>query len=226
MTKGAYFYERAPSEQLMDLLAPGGFLEPLIHLRERTVAGVDLDVHLRANDEVHVYCGLTRLIVARRGGDGTVLLTANRAYCRQDCDAHLFKEWKGTESNEFAEALDAYLHRVKVRPRHTAREGKVQSLWSKVTGPWIPFDREVVLGGRRKESQELRTARTELEDLATSQSKSAGPRGQWSPPPSGGREIDQLSVDAGGRPVLLELKNAAAGSSPVYYTPFQLLQYV
>ena len=77
-----------------------------------------------------------------------------------------------------------------------------------------------------RESQALKAVRTELKDLAASQSKSAGPRGQWSPPPARGREIDQLAVDADGRLVLLELKDASAGSASAYYTPFQLLQYV
>ena len=226
MTTGTYFYDRAPSEHLRELLAPGGFLGPLINLRERQVAGLRLDVHLRANDEVHVYCGLTRLMVVRRSVDGTVVVTADLAYRKQDCDAQFFKEWNGTESNEFAEALEAYLRGVNVRPSFTAGEGKVQALWSRVTEPWIPFDREAVLGGRSRESQALRAARTELEDLAATQSKSAGPRGKWSPPPSGGREIDQLAVDADGRLALLELKDASAGNAPVYYTPFQLLQYV
>ena len=210
----------------MDLLAPGRFLEPIIRLRDRTVAGVGLDVHLRTNDEVHVYCGLTRLMVARRSGDGTVVVSANPAYRKHGRDAGFFKEWNGTESSVFTGALEAYLREVKVHHRHTAREGRVQSLWSKVTQPWVPFDREAVLGGRREESHKLRAARTELENLAASQSESTGPRGQWSPPPSGGREIDHLAVDAEGRLVLLELKHASSGNAPVYYTPFQLLQYV
>ena len=201
-------------------------MSPLIHLRERTVAGLTLDVQLRAKDEVHVYCGLTRLMVVRQSVDGSVVVTADPAFRRQDRDASFFKEWNGTESNEFKEALKAYLDEVKVCLSHTAREGKVQSLWSKVTQPWISFDREAVLGGRRKQSQELRAARAELEGLAASQSKSAEPKGQWSPPPARGREADQLAVDADGRLVLLELKDASSGSASVYYTPFQLLYYV
>ena len=226
MTKNAYFYDRAPSDQFMALLAPGGFLESLTHLRERTVAGLKLDVQLRANDEVHVYCGLTRLMVIRRAAGGKVLVTADSVYRKQDRDARFFKEWNGNESNEFPGALESYLRGVKVRSNHTAREGKVQSLWSKVTQPWTPIDREAVLGGRGKESQELKAARAELEDLAASQGESAGPRGKWSPPPARGREIDQLAVDAAGRLVLLELKDASSSSASVYYTPFQLLHYV
>ena len=80
MTTVTYFYDRAPSEELRALLAPRGFLRPLIDLRERTVASFKLDVHLRANDEVHVYCGLTRLMVFRRSVDGSVVVTADLVY--------------------------------------------------------------------------------------------------------------------------------------------------
>ena len=138
MTTGSYFYDRAPSKELRALLALRGFLRPLIDLRERTVAGLRLDVHLRANDEVHVYCGLTRLMVVRRSAGGTVVVTADLAYRKQDCDTQFFKEWNGTESNEFVEALESYLRGVNVRPSFTAGEGNVQSLWSRVTDPGFP----------------------------------------------------------------------------------------
>ena len=52
MASDAHFYDRAPSEQLRTLLTPGGFLAPLTDLNERKVAGLELDVHLRTNDEV------------------------------------------------------------------------------------------------------------------------------------------------------------------------------
>ena len=175
---------------------------------------------------MHVYCGLTRLMNVRRNKSGTVRVSAHRTFSQQRCAKELLDSWNVSESEGLKKALDTYLRGVQVGRRHTAREGEVQSTWARVTEPWIPFDREAVLGGQGSEHEGVEAARSELKDLADSESESAGPRGQWSPPPSGGREIDQLAVDADGRLVLLELKDASAGNAPVYYSPFQLLQYV
>lgn len=226
MSKDTSFYQRAPSPDLSALLAPGGFLAPLIDLRDRKVAGLYLDVHLRANDEVHVYCGLTRLLNVRRNKGGTVRVSAHRTFSRQACAKELLRTWNVSEFEGFGKALDTYLRGVKVDSRHTAGEGEVQSMWARVAEPWIPFDREAVLGGQGKEHKIVEAARTALEDIVTSQGKSSGRRDNWSSPPAKGSEVDQLAVDPEGRLVLLELKDAKAGNAPVYYAPFQLLRYV
>ena len=226
MSKDTSFYERAPSSDLMRLLAKGGLLAPLIDLKGRKVAGLYLDVHLRANDEVHVYCGLTRLMNVRRNKNGTVRASAHRTFSKQGCAKQLLRTWKVSESEGFKKALDTFLWGVKVHPRHTAGEGEVQSMWARVTEPWIPFDKEAVLGGQGREHERVEAARTALEDIAASQDKLSGKRDRWSLPLSKGREIDQLAIDSDGRLVLLELKDASAGNAPVYFTPFQLLQYV
>ncbi|MDD9995044.1 MAG: hypothetical protein OXS35_04745 [Dehalococcoidia bacterium] len=48
MSEDTSFYRRAPSPELMALLAEGGFLAPMIGLKDRKVSGLKLDVHLRA----------------------------------------------------------------------------------------------------------------------------------------------------------------------------------
>lgn len=226
MTTGAYFYDRAPSEPLRALLSPGALLEPLTGLGQRTVHGRRLDVHFRPGDEVHVYCGRARLMVVRRTGGGAVVVTADAAYRGPDGAAGFLKEWNVNESEVFGDALTAYLDGVKVDDRHTEGEGEVQSLWAQVTEPWIPFDREAVLGGRGSDSERLGAALTELKGIVRSEGESSRRRDHWSPPPSAGRQIDQLAIDPDGRLVLLELKDATKGNASVYYAPFQLLQYV
>ena len=226
MTTGAYFYDRAPSEPLRALLSPGGLLEPLTGLGQRKVSGLRLDVHFRANDEVHVYCGRARLMVVRPSGGGAVLVTADDAYGGRGGTARFLKEWNVSESDQFRDALSAYLDEVKAGDRHTEGEGRVQSLWAQVREPWIPFDREAVLGGGRSDSERLRAALTELQGIVRSEGESSRRRDHWSPPPSRGRQIDQLAIDAHGRLVLVELKDASKRSAAVYYAPFQLLQYV
>ena len=198
-------YQRAPSEELGRLLAPGGLLRPLVSITTRRVNNLELDVHLRSNDEVQVYCGLTRILNVRRNRNGTVSLSAHQRYGNQGCAKAILRQWRTDEVNEFSRALDAYLDGVKVAPRHTAGEGAVQSMWSRVKYPWVPFDREAVLSYRSGGAlmaaaglEQVKRAHTELEAIAESQ--------QWTSPPTAGGEVDQLAVDQEGRLVIAELK--------------------
>ena len=233
MTTPTPSYDRAPSERLKTLLSPGGFLEPLLGLTKWRVADLELDVHFRVNDEVQVYCGLTRILNVRRNRNGAVNISAHQTYSEQDCAQGILRQWDTDDADEFRESLDAYLSKVKVRKSHTAREGAIQFLWSRVTYPWTPFDREAVLSysiqAESKEAREfdqVNLARTALRAIVETQRKSAGQRDRWTEPPTGGREIDQLAIDSEGRLVLVELKDASASSASVYYTPLQLLHYV
>ena len=97
----------------------------------------------------------------------------------------------------------------------------MQDQWSRVNFPWTPFDREGVLGGSHRTGRDfsqVKAAQAELNNLATDQG--------WPAPSATGTAVDQLAVDPEGRLVLLELKDAGKSSSEVYYSPFQLLQYV
>ena len=226
-------YDRAPSKKLEALLSPTGFLAPLVELKERCVAGLPLDVHLRRHDEVHVYCGLTRILKARLHRNGTVSISAHQAYRCQACAGAILRRWNTAEVQEFKMALDVYVSQLQVHERHTDREGPIQAAWSRIEAPWTPFDREAVLEYQtRQESSEARKfqsvdhARCKLEAIAKSQQKSSGRSETWAMPGVAGREVDQLAVDAEGRLVLIELKSASANPSAVYYSPFQLLQYV
>ncbi len=216
-------YARAPSPAFLALLAPGGFLSTLLTRRE--VAGVALDVQFREHDHLHVYCGLTRLVNASLTG-GRLRVTAHKTYSVQPCAADLFRVWPIDESG-FAAAVERYFAGVQVNPTHVLSEGAVQAAWAAVRHPWTPFDREAVLGYVNTAAQtagrafpRVVAARAELERLRTA--------GRWAPMPKGkvGAELDQLAVDPEGRLVLLELKDAAASPSSVYYSPLQLLQYV
>ena len=117
-------YDRAPSERLRQLLAPDGFLSPL--LAKRTVAGVDLEIHLRPGDKVDLYCGLTCLVKGGRSHGGTVWIESHRRYAGQPCASGLFRpgrtravnrgnylrdEWEVGEPG-FAQALDTFLSGV------------------------------------------------------------------------------------------------------------------
>ena len=137
-------YPRYPSDELWKLLKPGGFLAPLIDLNKLEVGGHELDIHLRVKDEVQVYCGLTRVLTVRRLRSGDVKVTADPHYTEQPCATKFFRTWN-TDDSGFSEAIEAYLNGVKVNPRFTKGEGQVLSQWSRVTEPWVPFDREAVL---------------------------------------------------------------------------------
>jgi hypothetical protein len=194
-------------------------------LVRRTVSGLLLDVHLREDDHVHLYCGLTRLVDAWRTSKGATL-SANKAYTSQSCGARLFRTWSPGEGG-LAEALDEYLANVVVGSAHVRSEGAVQAAWAGITTPWTPFDREAVFGYADTPSAtsarsfaSVRAPRDEIESLR----KLEG----WAPTPVDkvGAELDQIAVDPSGRLVLIELKHAGASAASIYYAPLQLLQYV
>ena len=227
-------YKRAPSSDFMEFLKEG-LLSPLMHLGEGTIAGRHHDAHLRIGDEVHIYTGLTRLVTAKLRRDRKIEVSAHQTYADQTCAEGLFRVWseEDDEDRSFASALSRYLEQVCVASRHTEKEGGVQTIWSRVTSPWTPFDREAVLSYENEQQASNSREFTEVEQarflLKTIAVERPGRRGQrWQEPSSPGKELDQLAVDEKGNLVLIELKHAArdGNSAEIYYSPLQLLQYI
>ena len=103
----------------------------------------------------------------------------------------------------------------------------MQSAWAAVSSPWIPFDREAVIGypdgaarGSGRQFEAEKEARRAVATLAAEAAWAALPEGKVA------AELDQLAVDPLGRLVLIELKDSAASADSVYYAPLQLLQYI
>jgi hypothetical protein len=220
-------YARAPSAQLRALLAPGGWLSGLIDRGAATGLPLPPDVHLRERDRVHVYCGLTRLIDVALRADG-VLVRAHRTYSSQACAGGLLRRWSSAESG-LAEEVRRYFAEVRIGSTHVRAEGAVQAAWSAMTEPWLPIDREAVLGYENKAARTLaraaepvRLARAAVADSVASDTHA------WATPSISkvSAELDQIAVDPRGRLVLLELKYGRASAASVYYSPLQLLQYV
>ena len=216
-------YDRSPSKALRRMIT-GGMLSPLLALQGRKLHGCELDVHLRACDEVHVYCGLTRPVRVLYRPTG-IRVTAAESYTGQACARPLFGLWRHdrADASAFAHALSTYFDGVAVDCRWTRGEGSVQSDWSRVVQPWVPFDREAVLSyastaerNEERKFEQVVRARERIEGLRQS-------RG-WARLPRRGGEADQLAVDTDGALVIIELKDAS--KSGVYYAPLQLLQYV
>ena len=226
--KEAIGYPRYPSPELQALLMPGEFLAPLIDLNGRKFRGMELDVHLRAEDEIHVYWGLSRMLTVRRlrRPNGYVTVKAHDTYTEQPCarSIGLFRRW-GRRERGLSEAIDGYLNGVKVNPRFTQGEGAVQSRWSRVEKPWIPFDREAVLAYESREHREAVKQFPEVQAAREVIEAQARQRG-WKKPQGRPRKTDQLALDSDGRLVLLELKEASTNDDKVYYAPLQLLEYV
>ena len=65
----------------------------------------------------------------------------------------------------------------------------------------------------------------ELNDIYETHRGERG-RSRWARPLRSGKKLDQLAVDDDGSLVLLELKDGSSRKADVYYSPFQLLQYV
>ena len=239
-------YDRVPSKPLRQLLTPGCFLAPL--LRKRKVEGIDLEAHLRQKNEIHVYCGLTCLVKTKLSRSGNIWVESHKTYANEPSANHLFRPgrtnrgayardvWAVGEPG-FAQALETFLGGVQVDARQR-KEGDVQARWSRITEPWIPFDKEAALSypsaaeRRRQLSEAFRPsvddARGELSAHALSRRSLPAWRDHWRmpPDPKDRLKLDQLAVDSAGNLVLLELKDASGSSSEVYYAPFQLLQNV
>ena len=118
-------YDRTPSEKLKRLLSAGEFLAPLLSLTKRQVCGLPLDIFFRAKDEIHIYCGTTRLVEVKRCNNGTVKVSAHETYSEQSCANYFFRKWNTNEHIEFEKSLDGYLSRVKVNSSFTKGEGFV-----------------------------------------------------------------------------------------------------
>ncbi len=226
MPKSTRFYDRTPSEELLALLAPGKLLAALTD-KDLQVKNLNtpVDVHFRANDWVHVYCGLTRVVDMHldKNKKGKLRVTAHQTYRNQDCSRHFLQDWDPKDLS-FMKEMRRYLERVCVHDRHVKGEGRVQLMWSRVTSDhWVPFDREIRLENQeRSQCSELRSAFMELKNLWRKHSRERG-KGRWKEPKKTAVKLDQLAVDQEGRLVLIELK---AGRTQDYYAPFQLLQYV
>lgn len=213
-------YERTPTDALLALLADGGLLAPL--RAKWSAAELPLDLQFREGDEVHLYCGLTRLVAARRRVGG-VRLDASPTYTSQACAGGLFRTWRDGEVG-FGDALREYLDGVTVDARWVRKEGLVQAAWMAVHEPWVTLDREAVLGRPSTaartfalDAPAVRAAHEAVDALAAA--------GGWRRPaaPKGANELDQLAVDPDGRLVLVELKDAR--SSEVVTAPLQALRY-
>ena len=216
----AIAYERAPSAELRGLLAPGGFLSPVCDLHRNC----ELDVHFRGGDIIHAYRGLTRLFDLKRMQRGTLRVSADRKHKQYDRMA-FFRDWE-PHGDGFKEAMDDYLGEVKVGSRHTSKEGAVQMKWSRVTEPWISFDREVRLKYRSKEHWQKAKEFDGVKEAYRELCEKAD-RGGWAKPTKTASKLDQLAVSPDGRLVLVELKDAEKGQpKEIFYSPFQLLQYV
>ena len=242
-------YYRAPSPNLRRLLAPGGFLAPL--LATRTLGGIELEVHLRRRDEVHLYCGLTRLVSSGPSKGGKVWVKSHRTYATQSCARFLIRpsrakrvergnylcdEWVVGKPG-FAQALDVFLADVQV-DQTQMKEGAIQARWAQIREPWTAFDKEAALEypSEKERTRQLLEAfdpsvdeaREKLCALAVSRRLLPNRRDRWAMPPEPKTrlELDQLAVDSSGSLVLLEIKEASASAQTVYYAPLQLLQNV
>ena len=226
-------YPRAPSERLMQLLHPGGFLAPLVDRSVLGLGGRQHDVQFLINDCVGVYAGSARLLTAEVKSGGDIVLKADEKYKKYSPD--LFRYWKLDEVG-FAERLNDYLKNVEV-DGWDEKESGVQARWARVSEhrsdpwyyrPWIPFSREAALEYQSKEARG--TARKSSEVVrAYELVKNLAERNGWAMPKlrgPGPNIVDQIAVDPIGKLVLIELKYAGATKDDsIYFAPLQLLEY-
>jgi len=228
-------YQRAPSAPLLSLFAPdqlfGRLREPLdMRVGNRTVA---LDVQFRERDGVMLYCGQTRVLCLHPKGDDFVA-DAHPTYTGQECAAEMLRRWTPADTpSAFGDALQRYLAALQVGERWVRKEGAVQVRWlgndtaSLGEPPWLPIDREVVLGHAPKEERQASLKPDTLERAWEALCNLASVEG-WKAPsaPGAANEVDQLALSHDGkRLILVELKHKADGSAAVY-APYQVMRYV
>ena len=217
-------YKRAPSEELLALFADGRILAPVLELARRKVGGHYHDVNFRDNDEVYLYRGHSAVLQVRRyKRAGGLNVDADKKYKRTLSTDRIFGRWS-LDGDDFEGALRDYLDKVDVAGSLTLGEGDIQLRWSQVTQPWTPFDREAVLGYRNYARGEERENARKFDQVSEAriQLEKCG----LAKLPKPGRELDQLAIDQQGQLVLLELKDGSKSNAEVYYSPYQLLQYV
>ena len=224
MTAPVPTYRRASSEELLALFAEGRILAPVLEFARRNVGGHCHDVHFRENDCVYVYRGHSAVLQIRRyKRAGDLNVSADKKYKGTLLTEGIFRRWS-LEEDGFEAAICDYLNRVDVGGSLTLGEGDIQLRWSKVIQPWTPFDREAVLGyGNYARGEERKNAR-KFDQVAEARIE-LEKRG-LAKLPRPGRELDQLAIDREGQLVLLELKDGSKCNAEVYYSPYQLLQYV
>lgn len=226
-------YARAPSESLLRSLETG-LLRPVRQPLFVVVEGrrVPLDPHFREGDVVDLYAGQSVVLSLRHRADGSVTASAHATYAAQPASSGCLRTYGADEAEAFASALGQYLGAVVVADRWVRREGRVQLRYmvrdADAVGapPFLPIDREVVLGRGESpsnaEDSEDRVYREALDAVGW-----FAFRAGWSEPSarSEANEIDQLAVDASGaRLVLLELKPRDGGGA--FYAPLQVLRYL
>ena len=108
----------------------------------------------------------------------------------------LFRRWADGKHG-LSESIEAYLGSVYVNPSFITGEGVVESLWSRGTDPWVPFDREAVLNYKstedREKSKKFPAVEADFESI-----QAVGKDSRWKELKSGGRKVDQLAIDPEG----------------------------
>lgn len=203
-------YDRAPSASFLHQVGHDSFRALL---QPRRAAGLPLDLQLREGDRAALYCGRARILTVRSDGDG-LALGAHPTYASQPCARALMRTWRRGERG-LEDALGTYLGGVAIRPAFTAGEGAIQARWMQLQQPWIPLDREAIIGGGTTPGAQVQEATRRVREL--------GPAWRQVQEPRGANEVDLLAIDPAGRVVLVELKKGRA--SDLYHAPLQLLRY-
>ena len=227
-------YRRAPSDRLLRLFAPdqllSGLREPLeMRVGDRTVS---IDVQFRERDEVMLYCGQTRVLCLRPKGEDFVAY-AHDTYSEQDCAVGMLRLWTSADTpRAFATALQYYLANLRVGERWIRKEGGVQvrrlgnDTASIGEPPWVPIDREVVLG-HGTEAKGGPPLQVGTMDAALEALRCLAGEENWKAPDAlrAANEVDQLALSRDGeRLILVELKHKADGSASAY-APLQVMRY-
>lgn len=205
--------------------------QPIIPDHKKFPGLAEFDVQFREDNNVSIYCGLTKILNIKFYHRGNIPFTfqANKAYKNQ----FYFPVIQNyTEPELMQKSIIDYFNNVVVDPKWWIKEGVVQTTfylscakyWNK-TKPAGIFDKEIVFGF--PSDQEKGTYNERYFKQIDQIKKKLGGQKKWAhfnnklP-----NEIDLLGISSEGNSLyLIEVKSDNANSYQIYYSPFQLLYY-
>lgn len=231
-------YDRKLDDKHLIHFKEGGLLNflianPLIPDQKRFKGLTEFDIQFRENNNVAVYCGLTKVLNIKFNQRGGIPFRFNsKSYSKQSCFPSIEIN---TNPEQVIQAVHNYLNQMIIDDKWWKKEGIVQtqyiSLCSrnwKISAPAAIFDKELVF------SYKSEKVKTFLHNKYTEQINSIKNKlinnigNNWKAiKETGAEEIDLMGFSAKGNELyIIEVKGNNASADQIYYSPFQLLYYI
>lgn len=206
--------------------------QPIIPDHKKFPGLAEFDLQFREDNNVAVYCGLTKILNIKFYQRGNIPFTfqANKEYKNQSCFPVIQNY---TEQHLIKDSIRNYFKNVVVAPHWWNKEGLIQTTYYSICAtnwneskPVGIFDKEIVIGFPSNQEKDRYNERY-FKEIGGIKQKLEGIE-KWAQfnnklP----EEIDLLGISSEGDSLyLIEVKADNAKSDQIYYSPFQLLYYL